>query len=372
MASSRAGEQSAAAPASVSAGAPADVTRGTVPDEVIAELVLGSKAKDTTAATSVRSPVAPPALAGPTTDTRVHQPVAADSAATSSTLSGAVRPATAFAEPVVAPVTINASVLASQRAAVEPPAPKRDSVDQPAGQSAEPLQSASSTSATAVIPPAKMQPDAGSNQDLPAGVPKRAASPERVREATPSRAGNVAPVPPVPPQGNTSAEPVAAAAPLKPHQVSSEPAPVQVSPDRVTLRLPDSDGNTTTVRIAVRGDQVRTTFVTSDAGMSQQLSAQAPELERALAGHGFREAAVMVSTDSGPARSTDNQGPLVAAPLGSGGGESMRGSSRQADGSAGEPHQGRTERDHESPDRKAEDQPRQGRSHQRARQGRAR
>jgi hypothetical protein len=175
-----------------------------------------------------------------------------------------------------------------------------------------------------------------------------------------------------------AAEPVSAPTPEAPlsatAKTQAEPSLQPRGTERVTLQLPHDDGGVTRVRIAVRGDQVRTTLISSDASTSAQLSSQAPELERALAARGFRDAEVAVPQAAGvaPLRETGSGAALGIASAESGSGERLQGNNRHADGSAGESRQGTAERDRESPDQRAEDQPRQGRSHQRARRERAR
>ncbi len=167
-------------------------------------------------------------------------------------------------------------------------------------------------------------------------------------------------------------QPAAAPAPVR---APAEPVAQPKGTERVTIQLPGHDGEMTRVRIAVRGDQVRTTLVSSDGATAARLSSQAPELERALAARGFRDAEVVVPAPANPLPARDG-GPVAAlsvAASGSSSGEALQGNNRHADGSAGDSRQGTAERDRESPDQRAEQQqPRQGRSHQRARRERAR
>lgn len=167
-------------------------------------------------------------------------------------------------------------------------------------------------------------------------------------------------------------QPAAAPAPVR---APAEPVAQPKGTERVTIQLPGHDGEMTRVRIAVRGDQVRTTLVSSDGATAARLSSQAPELERALAARGFRDAEVVVPAPASPLPARD-AGPVAAlsvAASGSSSGEALQGNNRHADGSAGDSRQGTAERDRESPDQRAEhQQPRQGRSHQRARRERAR
>jgi flagellar hook-length control protein FliK len=193
----------------------------------------------------------------------------------------------------------------------------------------------------------------------PASFPGQPATPAHL--AAPST-GTVASRP-------ATAMPATPSAPARP-----DAAPIKTGTERVTIKLPDADGGSTTVRIAVRGDQVKATIVSSDSASADQLSRQAPELERALAARGFRETDITVSRPPTSAATTagGTEGSLAAASLSSGNGEALQSNKRHADGSAGESRQGSADRDRESPDRKAEDQPRQGRPHQRPRHGRGR
>jgi hypothetical protein len=71
--------------------------------------------------------------------------------------------------------------------------------------------------------------------------------------------------------------------------------------DSVSLRVDNADGTPTRIRVAVRGDEVRTTIIENDAGAAQRMVSRGDELQQSLAARGFSKATVSVHSPAGRA-----------------------------------------------------------------------
>jgi hypothetical protein len=101
------------------------------------------------------------------------------------------------------------------------------------------------------------------------------------------------------------AQPAAAAA-------AAELAPPPPTPNAVTLRVGEGDGETTRVRVTLRGDTVQTRIIAPDAPAAAQLTAAANELRSGLAQHGLADAGASIL--AAPPSPTPDRGATAAAP----------------------------------------------------------
>ena len=91
-----------------------------------------------------------------------------------------------------------------------------------------------------------------------------------------------------------------------------DPTTLPKPEDRVTIRFTDSDGVDGRLRVAVRGQTVRATIVSSDQAAADRIGAGVNELQQALDKHGFKEAQITVQHSRNP---VEANGISVASPV---------------------------------------------------------
>ena len=151
----------------------------------------------------------------------------------------------------------------------------------------------------------RVAPPAG-NSATPAEEPSR---PSPAVEPTATPGPILSTLAPSPHHGShVTAEPIVevAAAPA-----ASEQAPLP-TPNAVTLRVGEGDGETTRVRVTVRGDSVQTRIVAPDAPAAAQFAAASADLRSGLAQHGLTDAGASIL--AAPPSHAADRGASAAAP----------------------------------------------------------